>query len=95
MDEAGIREQQRNFHRASVMLLHDDVAGQHRPDLVLLRECLVGELRVARSQNEIRPEIDTDLLVQGVLHVDLGKDPEAVFLQGVGCGRNRSTGRVN
>src|SRR5664280_2569491 len=79
-----------NLHRSSVALLHDHVAGQHGPDLVLVREGLVGELRVACSQNEIRPEIDTDLLVQGILHIDLGEDPKAVLLQGVGCGRNRS-----
>ena len=44
-------------------------------------------------QNEVRPEIDTDLFVQGILHVDLCEDSKTVLLQCVGCGRNRGIKR--
>ena len=71
----------RNLDLSAVLLLNQDVARKHRSDLVLKCERLMGELRVACAQNEIRPEVDADLLIQGVLHVDLGQHPKAMVLQ--------------
>ena len=53
----------RNLDLAVVSLLNHDVAGEHRPDLVFQRQRLVGELGVARAEDEIWPEVSSDLLV--------------------------------
>ena len=47
--------------RAVSVLLHDDIAGQHRPDLVLELERAVGELRVARPEDPVGAEILAEL----------------------------------
>ena len=65
-------------------LLHHDVARKHRADLILGLQCVISERRVARAEDLVVAEIDTELLVQRLLDVDLGDDGEALPLQRLG-----------
>ena len=71
----------RHLDLAVGRFLHDDVARQHGADLVLELERLVSELGIAGAQDAIPAEIGADLVLQGVLDVDLGEDAEAFLLE--------------
>jgi hypothetical protein len=72
-------------HRLAVVPLVDHhVAGQHHAHLQLRGERPEGELGVAGAQDAVAPEVDADLLLQRVLHVDLGEHAEALGLEHVG-----------
>ena len=71
----------RHFHGVFVYLLDDNVAGQHRADLVFRLQGLISKVRVAGAQDEIGPEIFTQLLFEGLLNIDLADDAEAVVFE--------------
>ena len=75
------RVYRRNLDSAILTLLDDDIAGQHGSDLVLGLERLIGHVRIAGAQNAVRTKIDVEFLLQGLLDIDLGQNPEAVPLQ--------------
>src|SRR5450755_3900535 len=54
----------------------DDVAGQEDAELGLGLQRGVGELRVARPENQVWVAIDVELLLEGCLHVDLAQHAE-------------------
>ena len=64
-----------------VGLVDDDVAGQQQPQIGLDLERRVGELRVAGSEDHVRPAVDAELLLHRLLDVDLGDDAEALGLE--------------
>jgi hypothetical protein len=63
------------------MLLHDDIAGQHRADLVLKFERAISELRIACAKYPIGTKILAELRFERRLEVDIGKDAEAFEVQ--------------
>ena len=66
---------------AVALLLHDDVAWQHRADFVLQLERLIGERRVACTKDAVAAEIDVELPFQCLFDIDFGEDAEAFLLQ--------------
>src|SRR3989344_5748698 len=70
-----------HFRPPSADILNHDVAGEHRADFIFQLQCFMCERRIARPENTIIAEIDIDLLLQRVLHVDLGNDSEAFLLE--------------
>ena len=62
---------------------HDHVAGQQQPDLWLDLQCLVGELGVAGTQDQIRLGVVAELVLEGGLDVDLGQGAEPLSPEGV------------
>jgi hypothetical protein len=43
----------------------------------------VGELGVAGAEDDLGVDVDAELVLQRLADVDLGEDPEALFLEGV------------
>lgn len=78
----------RHFSLAIPQILDDDIARKHRADLILNLERLVGQHRIACAKDAVAPKVDVDLLLQGVLDVDLRNDAEAFLLQNLGCAAN-------
>jgi len=68
--------------RASVAA-HDHVAGQQQPEFWLDPQCLVGELGVAGTQDQIRLGVVAEFLLEGGLDVDLGQGAESLGLEGI------------
>lgn len=66
----------RDLDPAVGRLLDDDAAGQHRADLVLGLERLLGVRGVAGAEDAVFPEVDSELLVEGLPDVDIGQDAE-------------------
>ena len=82
--------------RVAVALVDDDVAGEQHAEVGFGLECLVCERRVAGAEDHVRLDVDSELLFQGRLHVDLAQDAEALALQ-LARGlvrRSRSNGTV-
>ena len=74
--------------RAVSVLLHDDIAGKHRADLVLELQSAVRELRIAHPENPVGTKLLTELSLHRCLHVDVGEDAEDFALQRFGHARN-------
>src|SRR5690242_16433366 len=77
-----------NLNAAALILLHDDVTGQHGPDLVLKSQGAICELRVASAENPIGAKILAELRLERGSHVDIGKDAETLALQRLDHARN-------
>src|SRR5690606_1134628 len=72
-----------DVHDAALIVcsVDDDVARQQQPDVQLGAECLVCERRVAGAENDVRPELYVQLLLQRGAYVDLGEHTEALGRQ--------------
>jgi hypothetical protein len=79
-----LRADRRNPDPVLVEVLHDDVAGPYRADLVLELQCLVSERRIAPTENPMIAEGDVELLARRVGGVGRGYDVEARALQSLG-----------
>jgi hypothetical protein len=77
-----------NLNAAALILLHDDVAGQHGPDLVLKLQSAICELRVASAENPIGAKILAELRLERGSDVDIREDAETLALQRVDHARN-------
>lgn len=62
-----------------LILLHDDVAGQHGPDLVLELQGAICELRVASAENPIGAKILAELRLERGSDVDIGEDAATAY----------------
>jgi hypothetical protein len=51
------------------VLLHDDIAWEHGPDLVLKCDRTIGELRIARAENTVRAKFLVELRLQNGLSI--------------------------
>ena len=60
------------------MLVHDDVAGEQRPELGLGFERRMRQRRVARAEDQVRLPVDVQLVLEGRLHVNLAEHAEAL-----------------
>ncbi len=67
-----------NLDLPGAQILDNDVARQHCANLVLNLERLMRQLRISGTQNSIGAEIDTDLVLECVLDVDLGDSMRTV-----------------
>jgi hypothetical protein len=72
----GDRIDRRDFAAATACFLDDHVARQHRADLVFGRKRFIREPGIAGAEDAVFPEVDAQLLLERVAHVDLGDDPE-------------------
>src|SRR5690606_24874053 len=72
-----------DVHDAALIVcsVDDDVARQQQPEVQLGAECLVCERRVAGAENDVRPELYVQLLLQRGAYVDLGEHTEALGRQ--------------
>jgi SAM-dependent methyltransferase len=77
----GARVDRGNFGAAGRRLLDDHVAGQHHADLVFGGQRLMGERRIAGSEDAILTEFDTEFLLHRRGHVDIGQHAEALALE--------------
>jgi hypothetical protein len=76
----GLDRIQETDPRAALRLVHHDVAGQ-QADRRLGLQGAVRERRIAVAEDLVGVEPDTKFLAQRCLDVDLGQDPEALFLE--------------
>src|SRR5664280_2147727 len=63
---------------AAADILHDDVARQHRSDLVIGGQRLVRQRRVTRAEDPILPEIEVELFLHRRLDIDFGQNAKAL-----------------
>ena len=63
------------------MSVDDDVAGEQHAEVGLGLERLVGERRVAGAEDQVRLALDSELLAQRRLYVDLAEHTEPFRLQ--------------
>jgi hypothetical protein len=73
----------------AVVFPHADVAREEEPDAQFHRKGLMGELWIARVQDDASAELKVELLLQRGLHVDLSQDAKAFLLQRVRSARPR------
>ena len=66
-----------------VVGVHDDIAGEEQADVLLLRERLMGQARIAGAQDPILAEIQVELLLERARHVDASQDSEPFRSEGV------------
>ncbi len=72
-----------------ILLENDHVAGQQETYAQLSAQGLMGERRIAGSENAIISKIDIQLLFQGRLNVYLRENSEAFLFQGFSDSLNR------
>ena len=46
------------------LLLHDDIAGQHRPDLILLLQSMIGKRWIAGAQDTVLVKVNIQFFFQ-------------------------------
>jgi hypothetical protein len=78
---------------------HDHVAGQQQPAFWLDLQCLVGELGIACTQDQVRVGVEAEFLLESGLDVDLGQGaeplgPKASLTLRTASGKGRSRMRV-
>ena len=67
----------------AVVFPHSDVTREEEPDAQFHLEGLMGELWIARAQDDVSAEFKVELRLQRGLHVDLSQDAKALLLQRV------------
>src|SRR5690606_7474153 len=85
LDAPIAREAERSYriHRGNdtaallVRSVHHHVARQQQPDVLLCRQRPVRERRVAGAEDDVRPEIDVQLLLERCRDVDLTEYAES------------------
>ena len=65
---------------AVVLLIKDHIAGQQNPQPQVMLQRGVSKFRIARPEDAIAPEVDTQLRFEGFFEVDLRDDAEAFVL---------------
>src|SRR5450759_345290 len=65
---------------AAADILHDDVARQHRSDLVIGGQRLVRQRRVTRAEDPILPEIEVELFLHRRFDIDFSQNAKASAL---------------
>src|SRR5450759_212049 len=63
---------------AAADILHDDVAWQHRSDLVIGGQRLVRQRRVTRAEDPILPEIEVELFLHRRFDIDFSQNAKAL-----------------
>ena len=66
---------------AALGLLHNDVAREHRADLVFQTERFVRQRRITSAQDQVRAKLDADLVPKRLLDIDLADNAEAFALK--------------
>jgi hypothetical protein len=64
----------RDFNATVSLLMNDDVAKQDRTDLLIGPDRSVSQLRIVRADDEIGTEIDCEMFLQSLSHVDFRED---------------------
>ena len=77
----GYRIDGRHLDLTFSVFLHYDVAGEHRPDLVLGEECLVGQGRIARPEDQVVVKVNFELFFQCLADIDFRQDTEPFLLE--------------
>jgi hypothetical protein len=77
-----------NFDTTFLLLLENNIAGQHSADLVLRPERSVGQLWITCAKDEVGMKIDIEPFLKDILHIDLRHHPEVVALQRFLCRRH-------
>src|SRR3990172_1736385 len=75
------RPQRGHMGTAVCRLVYDNVAGQEKPDVGFTCQRAIGEERIAGSEDHVPREVDPELLLEDLLHIDLGQYAEAFLLQ--------------
>jgi hypothetical protein len=65
---------------AAVVFAHDSVAGHEQPDVWGDVKGVVGELRVARPEDQVALDVDLEFAFKGGSDFDLGERPEGLAL---------------
>src|ERR1019366_9294816 len=63
---------------AAADILHDDVARQHRSDLVISGQRLVRQRRVTRAEDPILPKIEVELFLHRRFDIDFSQNAKAL-----------------
>jgi hypothetical protein len=63
---------------AAAEILHDDIARQHRSDLVIGGQRLVRQRRVTRAEYPILPEIEIELFLHRRFDIDFSQNAKAL-----------------
>src|SRR5450759_3391651 len=67
-----------DLNPAAADILHDDVARQHRSDLVIGGQRLVRQRRVTRDEDAILPEIEVELFLHRRFDIDFSQNAKAL-----------------